>query len=61
MTIPFASMLKILGHFSNTLPVVFLYLLPGAAAAIRKQLRMTDKNKFYFDSGSVGKTRTFFF
>ncbi|RXG71988.1 hypothetical protein Avbf_01241 [Armadillidium vulgare] len=57
LKISFMSILKILGHFNNSLPVFFIYLRPTPAMQIRKQLKMFDRNRFYYNPSSTEESQ----
>lgn len=57
--IPVKSVVKILVHFGRSLPVFFIYVKPSTAANIRRLLKMTDRNGYYFDPCSHGKLLSF--
>lgn len=53
--IPMKAVLKVLIHYGRALPVLFVYIKPAAAINIRKLLKMTNRNGYYFDPCSCGK------
>nr|XP_027226873.1 uncharacterized protein LOC113818870 isoform X4 [Penaeus vannamei] len=55
--IPIKSIVKILVHFGRSLPVLFIYVRPSTAANIRRILKMSDRNGFYFDPCSYDESQ----
>jgi len=45
---------KVLIHFGRGMPVLFLYILPSAAARVRAALNMESKLGPYYDPSSQG-------
>jgi hypothetical protein len=45
---------KVLIHFGRGMPVLFLYIMPSAAARIRAALNMESKLGPYYDPSSQG-------
>jgi hypothetical protein len=45
---------KVLIHFGRGMPVLFLYVMPSAAASVRAALNMESKLGPYYDPSSQG-------
>jgi sentrin-specific protease 7 len=45
---------KVLIHFGRGMPVLFLYIMPSAAARVRAALNMESKLGPYYDPSSQG-------
>ena len=43
------DILKVLVHFGKQMPLLFLYISPGACLKTRKLLKMTNSQSFYLD------------
>ncbi len=42
INIPMSDVLKVLAHFGKSMPLLFLYISPGACTKARKALKMTN-------------------
>ena len=49
LNIVMKDILKVLVHFGKQMPLLFLYISPGACQRTRKLLKMTNSQSFYLD------------
>ena len=53
--IPMNDVLKVLAHLGKFMPILFLYISPGACKRIRSSLSMYNNKSFFFDIASQGE------
>jgi len=54
LTLDIREIKKVLIHFGRGMPVLFLYIMPSAAARVRAALNMESKLGPYYDPSSQG-------
>jgi len=57
ITIPMNDVLKVLAHFGKSMPLLFLYISPGACKRARASLAMNSVQSFYIDITSQDETQ----
>jgi len=57
ITIPMNDVLKVLAHFGKCMPILFLYISPGACKRVRESLAMSSSQSFFLDITSQDETQ----
>jgi len=57
ITIPMSDVLKVLAHFGKSMPLLFLYISPGACKRARASLSMNSNQSFFIDITSGDETQ----